>query len=229
MVPDLVLIDQDRSPASAARLARLPRVRQVVQSPPCPDQVARLGHDHPAALNLAMSLPVETSHLMVVDSDSFPIDGSWLARLEARLDGCDAVVAADPRRSGLSHPCLMVLPVDARTGLDFAEGLLEVGIDTGRLVGLQLVRAGYRIHVDHPTAGFGGRRGSLYLDGTFYHHGSGSFAAPTADPIVRRQVQAPVEAFYRRKIGRDDLDLGLGERAFLRAATLSRQLRRRFR
>jgi hypothetical protein len=226
-VPELIPINQDRSLSSRDRLARLPRVKRVLEFPVCADEVAIQGHDHPSALNRVMCLPVDTSHIIILDSDCFPFRPDWLARIGSLLDEYDAIVAADPFRRGLSHPCFMVLPLAARSTVDFAEGLKEVGMDTGRLVGLQLVRAGYRTHFDQSEPGFRRRRGYFYLEGSLYHHGSASFAS-SLSPEVRSQVQAPIEAFYQRKVRRGDFDLGWSDLAYLRLITLYRKIAERF-
>lgn len=222
-VVELVPIDQDRSSRTAAALAALPRVRRVLTFEPDPAEVAIQGHDHPAALNQAVRVPLSTTHLIVLDSDCLPMRLDWLDRVEAKLDQQPALVACDPARRGLSHPCLVVMPVAAVGVVDFAAGLHETRIDTGRLVGLQLAQAGFGPAFDWPDPAFAGHRGHLYLGGSLYHHGRGSFASST-EPQVRAFVQPRVERFYRRRVARSQLDLSWGERAQL--AVLEARTRR---
>jgi hypothetical protein len=180
-VASIVVVDQTRS--SAAFLARLPRVSRVLAFPVDQGEV-----------------DFSTSHVLVMDSDCFPIDASWLDRLG------DVTVAGDPQKLGLSHPCLMAFPREFAGAIDCAEGLREVFIDTGRLVALQLARAGAAVAFTRPRRAFRGLRGDFYLDGAVYHHGSASFIS-SGDDRLRRQVSAEAEEFYRRLVvqGRHDL------------------------
>jgi hypothetical protein len=198
-VASIVVVDQTRS--SAAFLTRLPRVSRVLAFPVDQGEVDFLGHDHAASLNRALrSIEFSTSHVLVMDSDCFPIDASWLDRLG------DVTVAGDPQKLGLSHPCLMAFPREFAGAIDCAEGLREVFIDTGRLVALQLARAGAAVAFTRPRRAFRGLRGDFYLDGAVYHHGSASFIS-SGDDRLRRQVSAEAEEFYRRLVvqGRHDL------------------------
>ena len=198
-VTDVVVVDQNR--AGEPWLAGLPRVSRVLSFPVDQREVDLLGHDHPAALNRTLrSVEFSTSHVLVMDSDCFPIDPSWLDRLG------NVTVAGDPQKLGLTHPCLMAFPVECAGRIDFAEGLHEVFIDTGRLVGLQLARAGAEVAFTAPRRAFRGLRGDFYLDGTVYHHGSASFIS-SPDGRVRRQVSEEAEEFYRRLVARGRYDL----------------------
>lgn len=190
----VVVVDQSRRDGAA--LARLPRVSTVLEFEPNAECVAVLGHDHPVALNRALSeFAFTTSHVIVLDSDCFPTDPSWLDRLD------DVTLAAGPEYLGMTHPCFMAFPVRTIPVLDFFEGVTRFGIDTGRLVGLQMLRAGEELTVLRPgrPAPFGGTRGQHYLDGTIYHHGSASFVY-SPDQRVRRQVKGTIEERYRRRI-----------------------------
>ena len=209
------VIDQSRDNAVRLSLGKLPGNPEVVSFPEDRLQIALLGHDHPASLDRAIALPTSTTHVIILDSDCFPISDTWLARIRELLATNDAIVARDPAKHGLSHPCLMVIPSSSLMGISFSEGLLEAGIDTGRLVGLRLRRLGLSVYWDAPTAGFRGRRGHLYLDGTIYHHGSASFISSTQS-ILRNKVNVRVERYFRSKIERNDFSLRLGDRLFLR-------------
>lgn len=196
---EIIVVDQSR--ASESQLGRLPRVSRVLTFPVDEREVEILGHDHPAALNRAVrSVQFSTSHVIVLDSDCFPIVRSWLDRL------ADVTVAADPAKWGLTHPCFLVFPVEYALCLDFAEGLHEVEIDTGRLVGLQLARAGADVIFTRAKSAFRGYRGALYLDGAIYHHGHGSFI-DHPDARVGRQVAREDEEFFRKRVARQRYDL----------------------
>ena len=198
-VRQVVVVDQSR--CSEAALAKLPRVSRVLAFPVDQGEIGCVGHDHAASLNRALrSIAFSTSHVLVMDSDCFPVDPSWLDRLG------DVTLAGDPQKLGLSHPCLMAFPREFAGAIDFAEGLREVFIDTGRLVGLQLARAGAAVAFTRPRRAFCGLRGDFYLDGTVYHHGSASFIS-SGDDRLRRQVSAAEEEFYRRLVARGQYGL----------------------
>lgn len=198
-VPEIVVVNQDRDPATARRLAVLPRVGRVLEYPPHHAQMATLGHDHPQALNRAVRESFTTSHVLVMDSDALPIGEEWLDRLSVELADGTCVFARDPSKWGLSHPCLMVLPVNVVGETDFADGCEELGIDTGRLVALQVSKAGRPVMMLQPARGFGGHHGFTYLGGSVYHHCSGSFGS-SSDPRLTDQVVAADEEYFRRRI-----------------------------
>jgi hypothetical protein len=178
-------------------LLKLPRVREVISFPENESQVAILGHDHPSSIDEAIkSVKFETTHVIILDSDCFPISRSWLDELP------EAAAAADPEKTGLTHPCFMVLPVPYLKHLSFSEGVAELGIDTGRLVGLQMSKQGLDFSILKAIKAFSGIKGTLYNSGTVFHFGSGSFAN-SSDPRLLRQVAGRINRFFNRKIDRD--------------------------
>ena len=218
-VEEIVVADQNRDLASTFALAALGRVGRVVRYPVHAGQVAVLGHDHPDALNRLVREPISTSHVIVMDTDSLPVGQGWLDSAIEALELADAVLAADPGKPGLSHPCFMVLPTAICGTLDFAEGVEELGVDTGRLVGIQLLRQGLTVRLLRADRGFRGYKGHLYLDGSIYHHGSGSFLS-SSDRRLRKVVDERVERFFRRKVAADDYRLNALERGALLARKL---------
>lgn len=216
-----VIINQDRCPRP--ELNELPRVTTVLEFPIDHFQFMRLGHDHPASLDRALaSLDFSTSHVLVMDSDCFPIREGWLDLIE------DVSLAGDPAKWGLTHPCFMVFPVAEIGRVNFSDGLKEVGLDTGRLVGLQLARSGRRVVVDQPARSFSGFAGWTYLDGSLYHHGSGSFTS-TSNSWMNQQVNPRIERWLRVKINRNQFTLRYWEVAkmlLMKAPGLLRQTSR---
>lgn len=211
-VREVVVVDQDRG--SRGSLGDLARVSRVVTFPVDEEEVRLLGHDHPASLNRVFrESSFQTTHVIILDSDCFPTRAGWLDQL------ADVTLARDPAKHGLSHPCLMVLPVEACVEIDFAEGLLDVGMDTGRLVGLQLARAGYEVTFSDPISAFRGRRGTFYLGGLVYHHGSASFVS-SDDGRLRDVVNPGAEERYRRKIEAGEYDFTAAEFAGIRVREL---------
>src|SRR5690606_456619 len=86
----VVLIDQDRSAETAQRLASLPVDPEVVSFPKVDEQIAMAGHDHPASLDQCIKLDFATSHVIVLDSDCFPVSSNWLDRVRLALVDHDA-------------------------------------------------------------------------------------------------------------------------------------------
>jgi hypothetical protein len=218
-IATVIIVDQDRG--SAGWLSTLPRVSQVIDFPVDEHEVQLLGHDHPASLNRALrSIEVSTSHILILDSDCFPIDSGWLDVIS------NVTVASDPHYWSLSHPCLMALPSEARSCVDFSQGIAETGIDTGRLVALQLAQSGFPVTFTHPTPAFRGYRGHFYLNGSAYHHGSASFAHSSDERLVR-QVNAEREPIFRNHVERGEYDFARGELANMRVRGALRRARAR--
>ncbi len=205
----VIVVDQSRAAADA--LMRLPRVTKVLSFPKDATQIEILGHDHPAALNRALAeLEIETSHIIILDSDCFPVNSGWLGKLR------DLTVASDPAMWGLSHPCLMAFPVRFQHTLDFAEGLREVGLDTGRLVALQIARTGTEVWFTRAKPAFDGYKGDLYLSGSIYHHGSASLVEANIEQWLSGvRVDKYREVLFRRKVEHSNFEISTGEKMIL--------------
>lgn len=205
----IYVIDQSRTATSEEALrSRLGPV-QILRFPVSEPHVVMTGHDHAAALNLAVR-EINCDYLMIFDSDAHPV--SPVARLHIAdlfAAGNDAVLAGLRLDDSRSHPCFMVFgPAIDRGRLWFDEGQLEAGVDTGRMVYEQVGALGRRAELLRPEPAFGGRWGTFYLEHTIYHHGSSSFPS---NPDPRLQAQAASwrheHAFYGRRVmaGRYDL------------------------
>jgi len=196
-IVSVVVVDQSRSMAD--QLRALPGITEVLEFEPDPDQIAVEGHDHPASLDRALqSYPFQTSHVIVMDSDAFPVSADWLDRLD------DVSLALVPGSASQTHPCLMVFPVASIPRVSFSEDYLERAIrrgapDTGRRVGKQLEAAGMAVTLLPAAPAFNGYRGSFYLDGSYYHHGHGSFFGGD-HAQYRGFVSQASEELYRRRI-----------------------------
>lgn len=196
-VAGVVVVDQNRSDRAA--LERLPRVSQVLEFEPAAGVLERKAHDHHVSLNRALrTVGFTTSHVLVLDSDCFPVHPSWLDRLD------NITLAASGDYAGMTHPCLMAFPVSAVPFVDFAEGWSEFGVDTGRLVGLQLARAGEQVSLAQPSSrrAFGNTRGHWFLGQSVYHHGGASWVS-SGIPALRRYVAPLLEERYRRRVAAD--------------------------
>ena len=205
-VVEVVVVNQDRN--DLPELWSLPRVTRVVTFPVNSKEVTLLGHDHPSSINHAISsLEFKTSHVIIMDSDCFPISKDWLNSLP------HAAAAGDPEKTGLTHPCFMVLPVSYLGFLSFSEGLVELGIDTGRLIGLQVKKMNLPLTVLTAQAAFSGVKGHFYNSRSLFHFGSGSFSGST-DPRLLNQVAARINAIFMSKVSQDSYDLSWVQKLF---------------
>jgi hypothetical protein len=202
---EVVIVNQNRG-APPPELLMLPRVKSVLEFPVNESQVAALGHDHPSSIDRAIKeLKFQTSHVIILDSDCFPISPDWLDLLP------EVALAADPAKSGLTHPCFMVLPVSYLHHLSFSEGIGDLGMDTGRLVGLQMSKVGLAFSMLTATKGFSGVKGVFYNSDSVFHFGSGSFAN-SKDPRLLRQVSSHLNRFFTKKVERGVYRLTLFEK-----------------
>jgi len=95
-----------KSRDSAKEISAMPLVREVLTFEPDAQQIAVEGHDHPYALDRAIHDTVfTTSHVIVMDSDAFPVSAGWLDAMD------DISLALVPGSNKNTHPCFMVFPV----------------------------------------------------------------------------------------------------------------------
>lgn len=224
----IYVIDQDRTATSADELrARLGPV-QILRFPVSEPHVAMTGHDHAHVLSLAVRA-IDCDYLMIFDSDAHPVLPEARQRLGELIGRSDAVLAASDAEGLRTHPCFMLFgPAIDRERLFFDEGQLEVGVDTGREVGKQVDALGRSIEFLRPSPAFEGRWGQLYLGGSIYHHGSGSFGSST-DTRLRRQFKSwrREEAFFRRRVFAGRYELSEREDVELRALSAADRQRRK--
>ena len=203
------VIDQSRQ--SEEWLKQVPGVDRVLTFPVDRKQMALLGHDHPSSLNEALaSTEIETSHILILDSDCFPVGHNWLHF------SSEVTLASDPHYWSLSHPCFMFFPTVVGRRLNFSEGISEIGIDTGRLVGVQISRLGMEVSFSRPAPAFRGYRGHWYQAGHLYHHGSASFVS-SLDHRVLRQVDPWREDLFRRYVAQGRYELSRRDFLTMRA------------
>lgn len=196
-VRSAIIVDQSRQ--SEEQLRKLPLVSDVLTFEPDFEQIAVEGHDHPAALDRALKEGnYETSHILVLDSDAFPVSDSWIQQLD------NIALALVPGSKTQTHPCLMAFPSELRHKVSFSEDYLlrakrKGAPDTGRRVGKQLSAAGEKVTLLTPSPAFNGYRGSFYLNQAFYHHGHGSFVS--GDHVKYKGfVSSASERLYRRRV-----------------------------
>lgn len=222
-IAEVLVVDQDRTRASAEQLAALDRAVRVVQYPESPRHFEWTRHDHAAVLNRAVA-EARGELICLFDSDAHPMNAAWWPRMMALLHSCDAVLARE-RGTDLSHPCFMVFAASQGTGLRFDQDLFtEQHRDTGRMIGQQLRDRGQRVCLVPPEHAFGGRFGSVYL-GCIYHHGKGLFAG-VDDPLLQRQIGWE-NRWYRARVLEDETyQLTWPRRLELATARAGRRVRR---
>ena len=194
LLEEIFIVDQNRGRPPISLESKIPV--QVLRVPKNTSQFAALGHDHPGALQRAIdSIRFRSQRVVVMDSDCLPLSTDWIKHIGAKNE---TILAGDPSKWGLTHPCFMSIPVASLKDVDFAEGVLTVGIDTGRLVGHQLVTAGRTVRIDQPVSAPWGR-GHFYLQGTLYHHGSGSLRQ-IIYPNRGQRLENFLEQLYLKKV-----------------------------
>ena len=200
---DVYVIDQDRTDTSADRLRSLLGDVHVLRYPRSELHFQTTGHDHAHVLNLAVR-DIDAEVLILFDSDAHPLNASVGATVDEILNANDAILAAYAVEGTFSHPSFMVFgPAVNRDALFFDADQLEHRLDTGRRIYEQVRGLGLRPVLLRPTPAFGGLWGTFYLNGSVYHHGSGSFES-TGDPRFLRQVATwrREERLFRRKVSR---------------------------
>jgi hypothetical protein len=225
---DVYVIDQDRTPSSQERLRSLLGGVNVLRYSRSEPHFEATGHDHAHVLNLAVR-EIDADVLLLFDSDAHPVGWEVGAEVDRLLEEYDAVLAANAPEGTFSHPSFMVFgPAVDRAALFFDADQLDQFVDTGRKIYEQVRDLGHRTLLVRPTPAFGGSWGTLYLNGSVYHHGSGSFAS-SDDPGLRRQVATwrREERLFRRKVKRGVYELTPWEARLVRGSHAVRRLRRR--
>lgn len=223
---DVYIIDQNRTPTSADSLRSFFGGVQILRYPRSEPHFETTGHDHANVLNLAVR-DVDADVLVLFDSDAHPIHSGVGETVERLLKEHDAILAAHSSDGTFSHPSFMVFgPAVDRSALYFDKDQLERRVDTGRKIYEQVLTLGMRALLLRPAPAFDGLWGTLYLDRSVYHHGSGSFAS-TADPRFLRQVETwrREERFFRRKVARGVYEVTPPEAKLVRASLAVRRLR----
>lgn len=225
---DIYVIDQDRAADSAERLRSLVGPVEVLRYPKSERHFAMTGHDHANVLNLAVR-SIDADVLILFDSDAHPVHERAAALIERELEANDAVLAAHASAGPFSHPSFMVFgPAVDRESLFFDADLMDRHVDTGRLIYTQLSESGLRAKLLRPTPAFEGMWGTLYLDGSVYHHGSGSFDSNSDAGFVRQvSTWRREDRFVRRRVAERRYTLTRGERRLLQMSFGLRRLHRR--
>lgn len=150
------------------------RFTSISVIPVKPHQINHSSLHHGQSLNFLISLEIQTSHVLILDSDCFPLDDKWEQQLISDLEDFDVITAGDPQGNFLSHPCFMILPVDILPQLNFIEYTDTHWVDTGRLIGIRCLDMGLKVKVLSPQPG-SLSFGHVYKPYNFFHVGSSSF------------------------------------------------------
>ena len=154
---------------------------RVVIHPVQPSSINHSSVHHGNSIQFLLNeIDFSTTHIVLSDSDCFPVNKTWLKKVKLILEENDAICSLDEDSNILTHPCFMVLPVEVAKKMNFLMNTkmlaTENWFDTGRLIGVQLTNLGYRVAFLEPKKIFTGLSNSRYfLDNTIVHIGSASF------------------------------------------------------
>lgn len=224
LIREFLIVNQDRNIASQKKLEKLDPKVKVVEYPVNQELFERQGHDHAHVLNLAIG-EAQGEFICVLDTDCHPISPQWIQTCETILLEKDAITAVDyyqlkNNSKLLSHPCFMLLQQKVIPNqLDFAEGLFDENIDTGRLIGRQLEQAGCRVYYAVPVKAFRSYWGFIYIN-SFYHHERGSYSG--GDQRLKKQNDWRQNFFKRIVISGKRYDFNKFEYLFYRYYYLNR-------
>jgi len=185
-IKEIVIINQDRKLESEKRLSKLSSKIRIIQYPKSEKHFQIQGHDHAYVLNRAIN-EVTGKYICIFDSDAHPIKPNWIDKCEDIFNNYDAILALDPSKLLETHPCFMFIKNNIdKLPISFDEGLFEFNKDTGRLVGQQLEKKGWKTYLIQPSKAFNGYFGYIYID-VIYHHSNASYYG-AADNRITRQV-----------------------------------------
>jgi len=133
---------------------------------------------HGTSINFLISeVDFPTTHVILSDSDCFPVSGSWLEKVLELLNTYDAICSLEENSDFITHPCFMVLPTRYIRELNFLKHTKDHWVDTGRLIGLQLFDLGCKVCFVKPERIFRGKKSKSrgFFDGSIIHVGNASF------------------------------------------------------
>jgi hypothetical protein len=193
----IIVINQNRNSMSVLSNPELVSILQFPRSYQFPSL------DHGLSLNLAIrTIDFESEYVVVLDNDLVIVDDRWSEKISTLLKDYDSILAGDPSKDNLSHPCFLVIPTKFIGRLDFTEGLgvskEEMFFDTGRLIYRQLKSLGNPILMN-ATPAFTGLFGDCYLDSCVVHIGSVSLRQVNRNslsPLMGLKSRISIELRY---------------------------------
>jgi hypothetical protein len=117
----------------------------------------------------------ETTHVVLADSDLWPVERQKFRKVLCSLDKDSGFLAVDPKSSSDTHPCFMVFPVEDFQNLDLALGMENFVNDFGRRFGDYLVEGSAKSYTILTTLKFPNRDWDFYPSAGILHFGSQSF------------------------------------------------------
>ena len=140
---------------------------------------------HSELLNtLLENLDAESqSSVLILDSDTMPLQKTWLDKIHHRLQEADAVLAISHVSKNETHPCFMAFRPGVTKKLRFQPKVLRLQIDnsigefrceTGSELPFDLTNQGYTVSLMKPKTLFK-TFFHTYLDASFVHFGGQSF------------------------------------------------------
>lgn len=185
IVKEILIVNQDRTETSRNRLQKIDKQARILEFPKSDKHFKVTGHDHAAVLNSCIK-EASGEFICILDSDAHPIRANWIIECQQLLNYYDAILAQHPGLPGISHPCFMLINREhVNIPLTFDDQLFSSHIDTGRLIGKQLINAGHKVYFASPKKAFNGYWGYIYLD-LIYHHQNASFFG--GDDRLKKQV-----------------------------------------
>jgi hypothetical protein len=155
--------------------------------------------NHANAINqFIKSIVINTSHLVLMDSDLIIQNHNWIDFIKQILSKTDGCLALDPTSDYLTHPCFMAIPKSALAQINFMEGMKNLRVDTGRTIGIQLDGLGYSLTLLKPSPAYGGAMGFTYLNSAFYHVTSISIRQQPSRRINKSKLRIDLAESWRR-------------------------------
>lgn len=202
---EIIVINQDRSLDSHNRLKTMGSSIKVIEYPESEIHFKIQGHDHANVLNKAIR-EISGDYLCIFDSDAHPINNTWLNICEEIFEHFDAILALVPGKAMDTHPCFMIMKKSCLDcHISFDEKLYSDRVDTGRLIGKQLISSGKRVFFASPSTVFNGYFGKVYIN-SVYHHGEGTFSK-ASDIRISRQVNWKNDFFKKYVVVKNRYEL----------------------
>lgn len=206
---EIIIINQDRSFDSHTRLEDIGPLIKVIEYPKSEIHFKAQGHDHANVLNKAIG-EINGEYLCILDSDAHPINTSWLIVCEEIFENFDAILALVPGRATDTHPCFMIMKKAClECHISFDENLFTDNIDTGRLIGKQLLSCGKKVFFSNPNTVFNGLWGKVYIN-SIYHHEKGGFSK-ASDTRILKHINWKINFFKKFVIEKNRYELRTSE------------------
>lgn len=164
-----------------------------------------------AIMTLLKSGKINTTHVLLTDSDCFPVNAIWNDEIKNTLGSYNAVCALQDNSSCLTHPCFMILPTTSLPYLDFMRNMTidhDFWVDTGRLIGLDLLNLGLKVKFLKPIRLFRNKSQEMfYQNRSILHIGSASFRERTEANDQRNGSRLDMRFLFSRYMVENNIHL----------------------